>query len=292
MVAQFTEQLPVSGASRGDSSPRLEEFYEKIIGGDLEYFKITKEYAAGLYAFKDKLVKDPTALKRAEFIKCQITGPFTVAASIKDKDGKALLHDHTMMQAVIKGLSMKAIWQINFFKEFNKKIILFIDEPYLGCFGSAFTPINREDVVKGLKELSGEIKKQGALLGVHCCGNTDWSIFTEIPGLDIINFDAFGFLEKFTIYADNLNSFIGRGGMICWGIVPTQEFDASVTPQSLLEKLREGVDSLVKKGLSRESVVGNLIISPACGLGLLEPERAASVFEVLTGVSSLIRKNL
>lgn len=290
MVEQFSEHLPLPGLSGGDSPEKLEEFYAKIIGGETEYFRVSEEYAAGLYAFKQRLTADPGALESIEFIKCHITGPFTFAASLKDRSGKALLHDHTMMQVVIKGLIMKALWQINFFKQFNKKIILFIDEPYLGCFGSAYTPINRKDVVAGLTELTGEIKKQGVLLGVHCCGNTDWSIFTEIPALDIINFDAFGFLEKFTIYAGDLKNFISRGGMICWGVVPTQEFSAKITPVSLLEKLQEGIDSLVKKGIPRESLVKNLMISPACGLGSLEPEKAASVFEALGKTSSLIRK--
>ena len=292
MVAQFREDLPLPGLPGGDSPEKLEEFYAKVIGGSTEYFRISEEYAAGLYAFKERLIADPGVLESIEFIKCQITGPFSFAASLKDRSGKALLHDHTMMQVVIKGLIMKGLWQINFFKQFNKKIILFIDEPYLGCLGSAYTPINRTDVVAGLTELTEEIKKQGALLGVHCCGNTDWSIFTEIPALDIINFDAFGFLEKFTIYAGDLKNFISRGGLICWGVVPTQEFSAKITPAGLLNRLLEGIDLLVKKGLPRESVVENLIISPACGLGSLEPERAASVFEVLTGLSSLIRKNL
>jgi len=291
MVEQFMEHLPVSGSSRGDSG-ELEEFYGKIIDNQVDYFEISKDYAAGLYAFKDKLTKDPSILKRIEFIKCHITGPFTSAASLKDKDNKALLHGHTMMQVIIKGLAMKALWQVNFFKEFNKKIIIFIDEPYLGCFGSAFTPINREDVVRGLSELAKGIKKQDLLLGVHCCGNTDWSIFTDIPGIDIINFDAFGYLDKFTIYADNLKSFISRGGMICWGIIPTQEFSAKITPKGLLERVQEGINTLVKKGVSKERLLESLIISPACGLGSLEPEKAASVFEMLADTSALIRKTL
>jgi len=292
MVAQFREHLPLPDLPGGDSPEKLEEFYANVIGGSTEYFRISEDYAAGLYAFKQRLIADPGALKSIEFIKCQITGPFTFAASLKDRSGKALLYDHTMMQVVIKGLIMKALWQINFFKQFNKKIILFIDEPYLGCFGSAYTPINRKDVVAGLRELTEEIKKQDALLGVHCCGNTDWSIFTEIPALDIINFDAFGFLEKFTIYAADLKNFISRGGLICWGIVPTQESIAKITPAGLLDRLLEGVDLLVKKGLPREGLLDNLIISPACGLGSLEAEQAAKILSMLPEVSSLIRKTL
>jgi hypothetical protein len=51
------------------------------------------------------------------------------------------------MEALIHGLAMKALWQIKTLKNFNKKIILFLDEPYLSCFGSGFSPITREQVI-------------------------------------------------------------------------------------------------------------------------------------------------
>jgi len=285
MTAQFMQNLP-------QSEEGLEVFYEKIINKDLGYFQIGKDYAAGLYAFKDKLQSSPQLLKTIEFIKCQITGPFTVAASLKNKEGVALLHDPIMMQALIKGLAMKALWQINFFKEFNKRIILFIDEPYLGCFGSAYTPLNKEDVIKGLSELTGTIKSEQILIGVHCCGNTDWSIFTDTPGIDIINFDAFSFLEKFVLYAENLKGFLKRNGIICWGVVPTQEFSGKETPEFLAQKLKDGLATLEKKGVDRNLLENSLLVSPACGLGTLDPEKATQIFKLLSGLSVFLQKNL
>ncbi|MDD4898998.1 MAG: methionine synthase [Candidatus Omnitrophica bacterium] len=283
MTAQFMQNLPQSEES-------LEVFYEKIINKDLGYFQISKDSAAGLYAFKDKLQSSPQLLKTIEFIKCQITGPFTVAASLKNREGVALLHDSVLMQAFIKGLAMKALWQIKFFKEFNKKIILFIDEPYLGCFGSAFTPLNRGDVVKGLGELSETIKSEEVLIGVHCCGNTDWSIFTDTPGIDIINFDAFSFLEKFVLYSENLRAFLERGGVVCWGIVPTQEFSGKETVDFLVKKLEDGLSILEKKGLGRDLLEEGLLISPSCGLGALDTQKATQIFHLLSQTSAFLRK--
>jgi hypothetical protein len=228
-------------------------------------------------------------LEKVKFIKCQITGPFTVGASIKDEDGVAYLHNPIFMQAFIKGLSMKAIWQIDFFKEFNKKILMFIDEPYLGCFGSAYTPLNKEEAVKGLSELAAGIKSAPCLLGVHCCGNTDWSIFTDVAGIDIISFDAFDYQEKFVLYAESLKSFLGRGGVICWGIVPTQGFTGKETAQDLISKLEKGVEALVKKGINRDLLLKNLLFSPACGLGALAPSQAEAIFSLLSQVSCAAR---
>ena len=161
MVAQFSENFPCIKATADgllfdpkEREKELELFYERIIANDIDYFKISPDFALGLDKFYQRLEK--ANLKDIEFIKCHITGPFTFAASIKDEKQVALLHDSVFMQVILKGLAMKALWQLKLFKKFGKKIILFFDEPFLGCFGSAYTPINREDVVKGLTEATSQ----------------------------------------------------------------------------------------------------------------------------------------
>jgi methionine synthase II (cobalamin-independent) len=296
MIAQFSEGLPcIKVNDEGvffdprDKEKELKNFYEKIISKDLEYFKISEDFARGLYAFEQRLQKiDRSSIKR---IKCHITGPFTFAAAIKDENGTPILHNHELMQAVIEGLIMKTLWQIRFLEKFGKKIIVFVDEPYLGCFGSAYTPINREDVVKVLKEIAERIITAGTVQsGVHCCGNTDWSIFTDIKALDIINFDAYGFLDKFVLYADNIKAFLQRGGIICWGIVPTQLFTGQESAELLIRKIKDGIARLQGKGLEENLLLQNLLTSPSCGLGTLAPEESGKIFKLLYETSSLIRK--
>jgi methionine synthase II (cobalamin-independent) len=298
MIVQFSENLPCLKVSRDglffstlqDKEKELEIFYERIIAGDVDYFKISQDFASGLHKFYQRL--ENSSSSDIEFIKCQITGPFTFAASVKDELGGALLHNPVFMQVTLKGLMMKALWQIELFKEFNKKIIMFVDEPYLGCFGSAYTPINREEVVEGLRELTEAIKSADVLLGVHCCGNTDWSIFTEIDTIDIINFDAFGFLDRLVLYADNLKRFLKRGGILCWGIVPTQEFTDKETADLLIKKINDGIGILAKKGIDRGLLSDRLLLSPSCGLGTLDIEKSAKIFKLLLDVSLSIRKTL
>jgi len=293
MVAQFSEGLPcLKLAGQGvvfnaeNKENQLEKFYEKVIGGELENFKISPDYASGLYAFCEELNK--AGLKNIKALKCHITGPLTFAAAIKNEEGKALLHDEVFMQAVIKGLAMKALWQIKFFKKFGKKIIIFIDEPYLACLGSGYTPVNKEGVAKILNELTQEIKSEDVLIGVHCCGNTDWTVFTDTEGIDIINFDAFGYLDKLLLYADDLKKFFGRGGMLCWGIVPTQEFSGKEKVKDLIAKIKEGVCALAKKGIEEKVARAGLLLSPACGLGTLEPAKAEAVLKLLSETSAKI----
>ncbi|MFA5145567.1 MAG: methionine synthase [Candidatus Omnitrophota bacterium] len=297
MIAQFSENFPFLKVDKDGlnfsmldaKDKELEAFYEKIIANDIDHFKISQEYALGLHKFYQRL-ENLGPLGDTKFIKCQVTGPFTFASSIKDDLGNPLLHDEVLLQVVLKGLIMKANWQINMFRKFGKKMIMFFDEPYLSSFGSAYTPVNREDVVRVLSELTEAVKSPDVLLGVHCCGNTDWSIFMDVPKIDIISFDAFDFLDRLVLYSDNLKDFLGRGGILCWGIVPTQLFTGEETAELLIRKIRDGIFRLKDRGLEENLLLENMLLSSSCGLGTFTPEKSEKVFKLLAEVSSLMRK--
>ncbi|HNQ51338.1 MAG TPA: methionine synthase [Candidatus Omnitrophota bacterium] len=294
MVAQYSEGMPglkVTGDGlqfdRKEAEDSLEAFYGHIISMDLDHFRIGESYAAGLYEFYNRLKRQGVA--GLKFIKCHVTGPFTFAASITAAGGAALIHDDVLMQAMAKGLAMKALWQIRLFREFGKPVVVFIDEPYLAGFGSAFTALTRETAVRVLEEMATALKTPDVLVGVHCCGNTDWSIFTDIKTIDIINFDAFSYVDKFTLYGSDMAQFLERGGYICWGIVPTQEFKPGLTVASLAGMIHSGISALANKGADRALLAEQLLISPSCGLGALEPAAADLIFRLLNGLSTHMR---
>ena len=49
------------------------------------------------------------------------------------------------------------------------------------------------------------IHQEGALAGLHCCGNTDWSLVLA-TGVDVINFDAWEFAQGLSVYPAELIS--------------------------------------------------------------------------------------
>jgi methionine synthase II (cobalamin-independent) len=128
-------------------------------------------------------------------------------------------------------------------------------------------------------------------LGVHCCGNTDWSIFADIPAVNIINFDAYNFQEKFVLYAKELKGFLKRGGIICWGIVPTQAGAIEESPASLANKIKSCIDALVNKGVERSLLNDQMFISPSCGLGTLKIEESEMAYNLLRATSLYIKDN-
>ncbi len=295
MVVQYSEGLPCLRFKNNDllfdssnQDQELAQFYERIISQDSEYFKISPDFAAGLRQFISRLEKQN--LNKIECIKAQITGPFTFAASVNDKEGKAIIHNSVIFQAICEGLAMKARWQLKLFSKFGKPMIIFLDEPYLACFGSAFAAIERNKVVSVLNEFTEKVKLPEVLIGVHCCGNTDWSIFTEVPDIDIISFDAFNFLDRILLYAKDLADFFKRKGILAWGIVPTGDFGPAISVSMLRDKLNHAFNLLFNKGIQKKTLEDRLILTPSCGLGVLDCDKAELIFKCLAELSSAVRQ--
>lgn len=76
------------------------------------------------------------------------------------------------------------------------------------------------------------------------------------------------------------------------GIVPTQEFTGKETPDALAKRIKAGVDILAKKGLDKELVVENLLLSPSCGIGTLDSSRAEKILKLLSETAINLFDNL
>jgi methionine synthase II (cobalamin-independent) len=292
MVIQFSEGLPSleileDKRSLSISSDNLESalvtFYDRFLAEDVSYFAVSKDYAPGLYELIANIRQNPE--KYGPFIKGQTVGPVTFAAGIADRDGKSILYNPDMLDAAVKGLAIKAVWQVEELTQTGKRTIIFLDEPYLSGFGSAFTPIQRHEVVGLLKEVIDYIRERtDALIGVHCCGNTDWPMIIE-SGPDIINFDAYGYLDTFLLYPGPLLQFLSEGGAIAWGIVPTADFTGEQSIENLLNRLQEGLTRLKEWGLDTDKIARSSILTPACGMGTMENGLAERVLVLLSELS-------
>jgi methionine synthase II (cobalamin-independent) len=304
MMTQFSEGIPcirvdweqnkIFFARPEACAEELTRFYEEVMhaeeSGDLSPFALSESYARGLRVFLDRLAGNPEASPR--FVKGQITGPLTFGLTILDEAGLPALFDETLEDVVRKGIFMKALWQIAQLEPWGEKRILFVDEPILAAFGSsAYINLTREQAVTTLKETFSAVQSKGALVGSHCCGNTDWSLMVE-AGVDIINFDAYVYMDTIGLYAESLAEFLDRGGYLAWGIVPSQSLEVRPTPEDLLERLEQGIDGLCGKGLSRDRLLKNLVLTTSCGLGTLTEEEAEAALREMKALQDLVRERL
>ncbi len=277
------EKNALSISHSENSEAELVSFYEHFLASDLDHFAISHKYAAGLYKLLELIERNPES--SGPFIKGQIIGPVTFAGGVSDSTGSSALSNGQLMDTIVKGLAIKALWLIKKMSVSGKRTILFIDEPFLSGFGSAFTPIQREEVLRLIGEMVGYLhSRSDALIGIHCCGNTDWSMIIE-TGTDIVNFDAFGYMDYFLLYRDEIVRFLEDGGVIAWGVVPTTSFTGKETVSDLRIQLRKGLNKLQEWGIKKTKVAERSLLTPACGLGSLEPERAERILELLSGLS-------
>lgn len=294
MCIQFSENIPILTLKDKDvvlkdniDDKALELFYDKVIAKDYEYFCVGKDYASGFYKALEFIQK---GYIESDIIKCHVTGPFTFSASVKSDKNKSLFSDSAFFQIINSGLSLKALWQIKKIKALGKKVILFVDEPYLACLGSAFTPLERGNVVKALTELITPLKEEDVLVGAHCCGNTDWPIFIE-SGFDIISFDAYNYLEKLMLYAKELKSFLLAGGILALGLVPTTDFVGSkINLDSLVKKFQDDLSRFLAKGIDQNLLLRQALVTPSCGMGTLEENISIEIMNLLKEFSQFIRK--
>jgi methionine synthase II (cobalamin-independent) len=227
----------------------------------------------------------------AAAVKGQITGPFTLLATLKDENGQLALYDPRLRDVVVKTLALNAQWQVERLSQFSLPTIIFIDEPALAGFGSsAFISVSAEDISTMLDEVAGHIHRAGGLAGTHVCANTDWSLFFG-RSLDVINFDAYTYFDRFALYRQELVSFIERGGIVAWGIVPTMDPDniKGENADSLVSRWRQQVEQLVGDDLSLETIFRQSIITPSCGCGTLTEPLAERVVHLTRQVSEQLR---
>ena len=307
MLAQPTQRIPGIIFDEADMRwyfdqnyetfyEELEEFYldyESIVNeGNLDLldkYAISGEFSSTFPLFIEKIKEiKPVAIKG------QVIGPFSWGTSLIDREKKCAFYDDTAREIIIKGLTLKALWQVKIFKEASPESIpvIFLDEPTMSQYGtSAFITVKRSDIVNSISEIAEVLKQHGALVGVHCCGKTDWSLITG-SNVNILNFDGFYFAESLSLYSKDIENFLENNGYIAWGITPTLDEDAlkEATVKSLAQKFDEAIAYLINKGIDKKFLLKSSFITPTCGAGSLNIELAQKAMELNSGVAKYLKE--
>lgn len=295
MYVQYSEGLPCLVVDRAaqkiyfdsgrDLMAEMEVFYARVIAGDLGAFALGRDYAAGFYRFVERLAGDERARSLIRCVKGQTVGPISFGLTVTDGAKRAILYHDELMDAVVKSLAMRAAWQARQLATICDTVMIWLDEPYLASFGSGYVSLSEEQVLSLIGEVVQGIHDAGALAGIHCCGNTDWSLLMRTE-LDIINFDAYNYFTGMTLYPDALKRFLARGGILAFGIVPTSDKIREETPALLSSRLAGHLRTLGEKtGMSSAAIAGRSLITPSCGTGTLSEELTDSVFRTIRGVT-------
>jgi methionine synthase II (cobalamin-independent) len=296
-VNQDGDRVCIDTAADGFDTAVL-SFYERYLAmendgvdPDAAGFALDPATAVGFYVLERALDDWPAPLSA---VKGQVTGPITFTTAVKDQHGQSIFYDDQLRDAAVKLLAANARFQVDRLGRHGVPVIVFIDEPALAGFGtSEYISMTREDVTGALAEVCAAIHAGGGLAGIHVCANTDWSMVIDAP-VDILNFDAFAYFDRFMLYGDAVRAFLESGRVLAWGIVPTLEkadIDGE-TVDSLKRRFYSGIDQLASLGFSRDRIMRQSLITPSCGVGSLDPDTALRVLALTRDLSSVLRSEL
>ncbi len=113
------------------------------------------------------------------------------------------------------------------------------------------------------------------------------------PQLPRLNYDVYTNREVFPTYVASIKRFLDRGGILAWGIVPTnfEPFEAE-NLASLTEQLESVWKRLADKGVDMDQMLSQSLISPATCC-LVNPDKEKTVekgFALVKKLSEQLRE--
>ena len=153
--------------------------------------------------------------------------------------------------------------------------MIFFDEPGLGA---------DELPLKALEIVRRAASESGAIVGLHCCAQARWSELMGL-GFDVISLDARLSLDTLLEDRRAWLRFLERGGTLCLGIIPTEP-DARYDVGELCDSIEASLRSTTS---NFERVLGRMLLSPACGLGLHSEEATLRISAEVTAAQARLR---
>ena len=250
-----------------------------------EYFDISHTYSVVYHRFLELDLSDRPAIRG------QLEGPISFGFNVRDQNDRPILFDDTVRPFMLEFMAKRINVQLTRLKELNPNAFMFVDEPGLQFLFSAMA---------GYSDLAakGDMETFFSLIdhprGVHLCGNPDWDFLLSLD-LDILSLDIYTNGEVFSSYAASIKRFLDRGGVLVWGIVPTnfEPFEME-NIHTLEERLTSLWDFLGKKGIDREFLLSRSLLSPATCC-LVNPDGEKTVekaFSLVRELSARLRDKL
>jgi hypothetical protein len=231
----------------------LEDYFARMESP--ETYALTPEYSVVFQKFLSRNLQTYRAIRG------QITGPVSFGFKVLDENLKPIIYNDEVKSILFDFIQKKVNLQYQELKEKNPNAFVWVDEPGLGYVFSGLSGYNdqqaKEDYAQFVQGLEGP-------KGLHLCAEVNLPYLLEL-GTEILSFDAFqiGFMPK--EYTQSVAEFIKKGGIISWGIVPTElKALESQTPEKLASLL-SGYWEIISENadISLEQIAEQALIAPA-----------------------------
>ncbi len=236
---KFEEEL-------GDYSQRMAES---------ETFALSRSYSAAYHRFLAEDLQDYPAIRG------QVTGPVSFGFRVTDENSKPIIYNEGVRALLFDFIQRKANLQYQQLKQQNQNAFVWLDEPGLGWVFSGLSGYNdiqtRQDYQSFLAGFDGP-------RALHLCANVNLPYLLQL-GVELLSFDAYQIELMPKGYANAVADFLKSGGIISWGIVPTDsESLAKETPETLARLLSTYWEVVsLNTGLSARQIAEQALIAPA-----------------------------
>ena len=270
---------------KGWLDARLEKAIEK--GDGLDAFEPRPAACAAWKPFVWEIEQ-----RKSAFAKAHLAGPLTLRWALRSTDGKFLaeLPDRAELEAqILKIVFAKSLAMVRRLREAGATPVLFLDEPGLVTFDKN----NGQHLValQELRVLILTLQREGAYVGVHCCGNTDWASVLGLPW-DLVSLDARLSLAKLLEASGPFAKFVASGGSLALGLVPTNVDPAANEgrPADLGAVVNDLVASVpARLELAAAGLLEKCLHTPACGLAMRSVIDAEEILARLRAAQRALR---
>jgi hypothetical protein len=231
----------------------LEDYFTRM--DQTETYALTPEYSVVFQKFLSKKLQTYRAIRG------QITGPVSFGFKVLDENLKPIIYNEEVKTILFDFIQKKVNLQYQELKKRNPHAFVWVDEPGLGYVFSGLSGYNdqqaKEDYFQFIQGIEG-------LKGLHLCAEVNLPYLLEL-GIEILSFDAFqiGFMPK--EYTQSVAEFIKKGGIISWGIVPTELKALEAQTPEKLASLLSGYWEVISENtdLSSDQIAEQALIAPA-----------------------------
>jgi hypothetical protein len=232
-----------------------------------EYFDVSERYSAVYHRFLDLDLADRPAIRG------QMEGPISFGFNVTDQDERPIIFDDTIRPFLLEFMAKRVNAQLARLKRLNANAFMFVDEPGLQFIFSAMSGYGDQAARPDMENFFAMIDRPR---GVHLCGNPDWDFLLGLD-LDVLSLDVYTNGEIFSKYSSAIKRFLDRGGVMVWGIVPSNFEPFGQENLDSLEHRLEGIwGHLESKGIERNFLISRSMISPATCC-LINPDREKTV---------------
>jgi hypothetical protein len=274
MYVQASENFPgivldMEKRHLGFSTDKFMEELENAMARweEADFFDISKTYSVVYHKFLE------LDLSECPAIRGQLEGPVSFGFNVADENDRPILFNDTVRPFMLEFMARRVNVQLHRLKKLNPNAFMFVDEPGLQFLFSAMAGYGDQAAKGDLETFFSMIDRPR---GVHLCGNPDWDFLLGLD-LDVLSLDIYTNAEVFRSYARSIKNFLDRGGVLVWGIIPTNYEPFEKESLDSLEEILENVWSVLsKKGIEREFLISRSLLSPATCC-LVNPDKEKTV---------------